>query len=219
MRRPARVARRDRSGFRFRGNKTGNTLRNFHDHGPGHGGAGTTRTKRAHADPARRRGTGTPSGGPGFGQPAAWRGAGCSMARFPLTAPGWSALEVRPKRAQSPALAPMTRRETGRAVPVVTGAGGWPGWCLGAGRRRCPPWCGLWEAVFVGGGPAAHRAALGAVPRAGRPVLSRSCALASARAGSRRGPAAPCRLLRRVTASRPGRRLASLPRPGRLPLF
>ena len=60
---PARRARRNRSGrgviaqdFAFRGNKAGNTLRSFHDHGPGRGAVGTTRTDRARADLVRTQG-------------------------------------------------------------------------------------------------------------------------------------------------------------------
>jgi hypothetical protein len=45
--------------FAFRGNKAGNKLRNFRDHGPGRGADGTTWTKRARAALARKLGIST----------------------------------------------------------------------------------------------------------------------------------------------------------------
>jgi hypothetical protein len=60
---PVRRVRRNRSGrgaiaqdFAFRGNKAANTLRNFHDHGPGRGGAATIQAKRVRLGLARMRG-------------------------------------------------------------------------------------------------------------------------------------------------------------------
>jgi hypothetical protein len=96
--------------------------------------------------PTRRAGGGRPPLPviPGLVNPRPWRGAGCSMARFPLTAPGWSPLEVRPKRAQSPALAPITRGNRkggtgGHRCGWVAGPGAW---VRAAGAARCGAACG-----------------------------------------------------------------------------
>src|ERR1700726_4841218 len=55
--RGARVrARHDRRDSPFRGNSAANKLRDFHDHRAGRPAGRTTRTERARASPARRRG-------------------------------------------------------------------------------------------------------------------------------------------------------------------